>query len=93
MSAPIRDVVIRALHNAAGVLNRPEHARELLAGRDLHLEALDLDSLTIFEVLMEIEDALEVELDADAMVSQESVNGLVAYLEGRVARDGNQGHV
>jgi acyl carrier protein len=81
----VRDAVIAALDRATGVLNRPEHARALMAGGDLRFDAIGIDSLSLFEMIMEVEERLGLELDADLVAGQESVAGLVAYLKAQVA--------
>lgn len=85
MSDPIRDVVIRALDKATGVMNRPDMARGLMNGGDLHFEELELDSLTNLEMIMEIEDSLGLELNADEVTQHQSLNALVGWLGGKVA--------
>lgn len=77
----VRSVVISALDKAAGLLDRPIYARDVLAGRDVDLGGLDLDSLTIFEIVMELEDNLGLELDAEHVARQPTLSALVAFLE------------
>lgn len=88
MTQHIRAVVIAALDKAIGVLNTPATARALMGGQDLAFDAVEIDSLSLMEMVMQIEDVLGVELDADEVVAQQSVDGLVAYLKKRI--DGRQ---
>ena len=76
-----RQVVLEALAGVAGDKITPEQITGLEAGVDLDFEALDLDSLSRFEVMMQIEEALDLELDDDEVLSQGSILGLVAYLD------------
>jgi acyl carrier protein len=85
MTQDIRTVVIAALDVVAGVMNRPDMARPLMAGQDVAFDAVDIDSLSLLEMVMQIEDALGVELDADEVAAQGSVDGLVRFLARRVA--------
>lgn len=81
MAENLRDVVVAALNKATGLLNTPEHARILLSGGDLRFDKIEMDSLTLFEVIMDIETRLGIELDADQVAATESVDGLVAFLQ------------
>lgn len=83
MADEMRDLVIAALNKATGVLNTPEFARAVLAGQDLEFDSFDMDSLTLFEVVMSLEDRLGIELDADEVLATSSVDGLVAFLQTR----------
>jgi acyl carrier protein len=85
MTQDIRAVVVSALDAVAGVLNRPDMARTLMAGQDLAFDVVEIDSLSLLELVMQIEDALGVELDADEVAAQGSINGLVRFLQPRVA--------
>ena len=74
-------VVISALQSATGARATPDTLAQLAAGKDLDLRALDLDSLSQFEVIMQIEDAYEIEIDADELSDQETVHGLIAFVQ------------
>ena len=87
MTLQLRDVVIAALDSVTGVMNIPETARGLMAGQNLAFDTLDIDSLALLEIVMELEDALGVELDADEVAAQGSVDGLAQYLAKRTATD------
>lgn len=52
-------------------------------GEDVKLEDLSIDSLDLFEVIMQIEDTLNIELDVDEVVAQGSVKGLADLVEQR----------
>jgi len=82
----IRSIVIDALADALKDDDAAAVLPGLQNGDDLAIASLNLDSLSRFEVMMKIEDALDVELDDDEMLAQGSVNALIAYLEaGQVA--------
>ena len=83
MTGTLRDVVIKAVDRATGVMNVPATARLLMAGQDLAFDTLDIDSLSLLEIVMQLEDALGVELDADEVAAQGSVDGLVTFLAQR----------
>jgi len=83
MTKSTRDIVIAALHEAVGVLDDPVHAPKLKAGEDIPLSSIDIDSLSTFEVVMQLEDELGLELDADEVTEQKSVAALVAFLDTR----------
>lgn len=52
-------------------------------GEDVKLEDLSIDSLDLFEVIMQIEDALNIELDVDEVVAQGTVKGLTDFVAQR----------
>ncbi|MEO8243415.1 MAG: acyl carrier protein [bacterium] len=80
MTSTTRDIVVAALHKSIGLLNDPIHAPQILAGHDLEFSEIELDSLDLFEVIMEIEDRMGLELDADDVAAQPSLHALVAFL-------------
>ena len=62
----IRLLAIEALHRSIGLLNEPAYARlRLEPDRDVAFADLELDSLSTLEALMEIEEAVAVELDPE----------------------------
>ena len=77
----IKAVVLQALNDVVKDEVADEILPQLKAGHDVEFEALDLDSLSRFDVMMKIEDALDVELDDDEMLAQGSVGALITYLE------------
>lgn len=83
----LRTVVVNALHAATGVLNDPVRGRALLAGEDLSFAELDIDSLTMLEMLMEIEDQLGLEIDADEVAEHETLAALIYHLSRRTSGD------
>lgn len=80
MKSTTRDIVVAALHKSIGLLNDPTHAPSVLAGNDLSFSELELDSLDLFEVIMEIEDRMGLQLDADDVAAQQSLHALVDFL-------------
>jgi acyl carrier protein len=85
MSDRLRKVVIEALNKASGALNEPEMARTLMSGGDVPFAELDMDSLTMFEMIMDVEEKLGIELDADQVASKSGVDEFVSYLKLRTA--------
>lgn len=84
----IRALLIDALDASAGVRGNPAFATALARGEDIRLEALELDSLTRFEVMMQLEEALGIELDDDEVAAAGSLEGLVSHLAGVVGAQG-----
>lgn len=80
----ILTLVTDALVNASGAKTDPEAIAKLKAGEDVHFDDLDMDSLSRFEVIMQIEDALSIELDEDEIIEQATVLALVRLIETRV---------
>lgn len=86
MTAPldqpaIRLLAIEALHRSIGLLNEPAYARlRQEPERDLAFADLELDSLSTLEVLMEIEEAVEVELDPELLPELVTLNALVDHI-------------
>ena len=60
-----RKVVIDSLQNATGFLNDAKVASKVLTGDDLPFDALALDSLTVMEAVMFLEDEVDLELEID----------------------------
>jgi acyl carrier protein len=84
----IRALLIDALDASAGVRGNPAFAGAIARGEDIGLDALALDSLTRFEVMMHLEEALGIELDDDEVAAAATLDGLVRHLAGVVgARD------
>ena len=83
-AADIRKIVIDALQLATGFLDDADTMKAILSRQDLRFEDLDLDSLSRFEVIMEIEDKLSIELDDDEVVQFATLHQLIRYLETRI---------
>lgn len=87
----IRRIVIDALDAAAGIRGDPRFAGPLLRGDDVAFADLEIDSLSRFEVMMHLEEALGIELDDDEVAEAATLDGLVRHLAravGAEARDG-----
>ena len=80
----IRALVVKALDDTADILSNARFAQALAAGQDIDLEDIGVDSLSRFEAIMQIEEALGIELDDDELAEQQTLNGLVTFLEQRV---------
>ena len=77
----IRLLAIEALHRSIGLLNEPAYARlrqepEL----DLVFADLELDSLSTLEMLMEIEEAVGIELDPELLPELVTLDALVEHI-------------
>lgn len=88
----IRALVIDALDASAGVRGNPVFAGAIARGEDVTFDTLDLDSLTRFEVMMHLEEALGIELDDDEVEGAGTLDALVRHLiqavEAKGGRDG-----
>ena len=80
----IRALVVKALDDTDDILSNARFAQALAEGQDIDLEDIGVDSLSRFEAIMQIEEALGIELDDDELTEQQTLNGLVAFLEQRV---------
>lgn len=76
-----RRIVFAALESATGADVAPVIMAQLAKGEDVALSDFDFDSLTQFEVIMQIEEAFDIEIDADELADQETVHGLVAFVD------------
>lgn len=81
MTQSTRDIVVAALHKSIGLLHDPRHGPIVLSGKDLEFSQVEIDSLDLFEVIMEIEDQMGLMLDADDVAAQPSLDALVAFLD------------
>ena len=50
------------------------------------LDDLSLDSLSRFEVIMQIEEALDIELDEDEILAQKTVRGFADFVSQRATK-------
>ena len=82
--ADIQKIVTDALVDALPEEVATEVTARLSAGQDVEFATLDLDSLTRFEIIMQIEEQLDIELDDDEVQEQGSVLALVRFLEQRL---------
>ncbi|MGI1663770.1 acyl carrier protein [Palleronia sp. KMU-117] len=76
----IRALVIDALDASAGVRGNPLFAGAIARGEDVPFDVLELDSLTRFEVMMQLEEALGIELDDDEVAGAGTLDTLVGHL-------------
>ncbi len=79
----LRGIVVDALDRVAGVRTMPELGPRIARGEDVALAALELDSLSRFETLMLIEEALGIELDDDDLAAADTLDAFVACLARR----------
>ncbi|MFN7223684.1 MAG: acyl carrier protein [Paracoccaceae bacterium] len=79
----VRSVVIDALDKTVGLRGNPVFAAALIAGTDIRLGDLEIDSLSRMEAIMLIEEALCIEIDDDEVLEQDTLNGLISYIEPR----------
>ena len=80
----VRTKVIATLDEMAGLSDHPSAPAGLSKGKDFDLSLLEMDSLTLTEVAMELEEAFDLELDLDELTEHKSLNQMVAFLEERV---------
>lgn len=80
----VRTVVMNALDKTIGLRGNRVFAEAIVAGRDIRLTDLDMDSLSRMEAIMLIEEALDIEIDDDEVLEQDTLNGLIGYIEPRV---------
>lgn len=83
MSKNIRDTVVRALDEAVGIMRDPESGPALLRGEDVQFSNIEIDSLSMFEMLMFIEEELGIDIDLDEVEGLPSVDALVRHLDTR----------
>lgn len=83
MTASVRSVVVDALDKIIGLRGNPVFTAALLAGTDIRLSDLEIDSLSRMEAIMLIEEALGIEIDDDEVMEQDTLNGLIRYIEPR----------
>lgn len=77
----IRLLAIEALHRSIGLLNEPAYARlRQEPERDLVFADLELDSLSTLEMLMEIEEAVGIELDPELLPELVTLDALVEHI-------------
>ncbi len=80
----VRTVVLNALDKTIGLRGNRVFAEAIVAERDIRLTDLDMDSLSRMEAIMLIEEALDIEIDDDEVLEQDTLNGLIGYIEPRV---------
>lgn len=83
----VRGVVIGTLNEMAGLSDHPMAPAGLEKGKDFDLSLLEMDSLTLTEVAMALEDAFDLELDLDELTEQQTLNGLVAFIAARATEE------
>jgi acyl carrier protein len=83
--ADILALLVNALETSSSPTTPSSTFSGLRSGKDVALDALQMDSLSRFEVIMHMEEVLDIELDEDEILEQETVLGLVSFIEQRVA--------
>jgi len=83
----ILSLIISALEEARGAKTPPGVFSDLRTGTDVALVDLDMDSLSRFEVIMQIEEEYDIELDEDDLLDQKTVYGFAAFVAARVAKE------
>ena len=79
----VRTVVLNALDKIVGLKSNPAYVKALVAGSNISLTDLNMDSLSRMEAIMLIEEALGIEIDDDEVLEQDTLDGLISYLEQR----------
>lgn len=73
----IRQSIIVALDQTTGLLDRPALAPVVLSGGDFDLSQLDIDSLSTYEVIMQLEDEFGIDLPPASVASATTLCQLV----------------
>ena len=60
---------------------------ESLYGRDLNLEDLDIDSLTVLEFVVAVEDAFDIELDDEAVSDCHTLGEALDLIMEQISKD------
>jgi acyl carrier protein len=76
-----RDAVITALNETCGLMERSSLVKKLHSNQDFDLVELDIDSLSSYEVIMQIEDALGVDLEPSIVLSSKTFSELLRNVE------------
>lgn len=77
----IRNVVIEALSQTVGLLDRTSLAPIALSGGDFALSELDIDSLSTYEIIMHIEDELHIEIAPDTVMLAKTLAELISAID------------
>ena len=81
----LRERVLGAFFEVVPGLESHTQLAALKSGGDLDLAALDLDSLTRFEIIMKIEDELDIEIDDDEVLDCTTLYQLVAVVTSKIS--------
>jgi len=82
-----REIVVEALNKATDALNNPLVSNQLRDPQtDVRIADLNIDSLDAVEWCMEIEERTGLELDPGELTDLATVDGLVAFVAGQVAK-------
>lgn len=76
-----REVVVAALQQSVGLMDRPHLAKSVLRGDDIRLEELDIDSLSTYEVILHIEEAFDVEIPPSSVIASETLSDLIQAVD------------
>lgn len=76
----IRNLTLEAFSIYAGLNDNSFVAGAILRQENFSIKQLDLDSLSLMEVSMHLEDGLGIELDVDELQACDTLNCLVDYL-------------
>jgi acyl carrier protein len=77
----IRNIIITALDKTTGVLNNSTIAPIILAGGDIDLLELGIDSLTTYEIIMILEDEIGIEISPSTLMSAKSIAELTRSID------------
>ena len=76
----IREIIISAIHESTGFLNDSKFFKSKNDNIDIIFSEIDIDSLSRFEIVMHIEEALDIELDSEDVFNNVSLFELEEYL-------------
>jgi acyl carrier protein len=73
----IRQSVIAALDQTAGLMDRPSLAPLALSGGNFALSELDIDSLSAYEIIMQLEDEFSIDIAPTTIAAATTLDDLV----------------
>jgi acyl carrier protein len=77
-SEAVRDTIIKSLRGQ-GALS-PEHEQALANGQDIELSSLSIDSVNVFTLCMDLEDAVGREIKVGELVENSTIMKLAKHL-------------
>jgi len=76
----VKEIVVSALLEAGEQVAPKEALLKLTSGGDFLIEELGLESLDLMQVIMQIEEALDVELDVSDLSDQATLGALINFV-------------
>lgn len=82
--ADVLETIVKIFQETAKVLKEEGALASLRAGNDVRFDEFAVESITRFEMIMQIEDAYDIDLDDHELVAQETFLELVRLVESKV---------